>query len=95
MEQSQARSENKLNFHLNSTLTSLNLARKSHWLSIPKEQRSAFLKADIKTLHHNKILIERFIDVSPINPNTRKNQNIFKELINLGINQVNYGALAA
>ncbi|MFW6352661.1 MAG: hypothetical protein ACOC2E_09755, partial [Bacteroidota bacterium] len=88
LEHCQARSENKLNFHFNASLTSVNLARISHWLSIPKEQRQAFSMADVKTLYHNKILIERFIDVFAINPNTRKNQNIVKELIK-------YGTLAA
>lgn len=88
LEHCQARSENKLNFHFNASLTSVNLARISHWLSIPKEQRQAFSMADVKTLYHNKMLIERFIDVFAINPNTRKNQNIVKELIK-------YGTLAA
>ncbi|MBN2898502.1 MAG: transposase, partial [Clostridia bacterium] len=78
LEHCQARSENKLNFHFNASLTSVNLARISHWLSIPKDQRPAFSMADVKTLYHNTILIERFIDVFAINPNTRKNQKIVK-----------------
>ena len=88
LEHCQARSENKLNFHFNASLTSINLARISHWLSIPKEQREAFSMGDVKTLYHNKILLDRFIDVFAINPHTRKNQKIVKELIK-------YGTLAA
>ncbi|MBK3518269.1 transposase [Carboxylicivirga marina] len=33
----QARGENKLNFHFNASLTAINLAKISHWLSVPKE----------------------------------------------------------
>ncbi len=88
MEHCQARSKNKLNFHFNASLTSINLARVCHWLNIPKEKRQPFSMADIKTLYHNSLLVERFIDVFAINPNTRKNQNLVKELIK-------YGTLAA
>ena len=40
--------------------------------------------ADIKTLYHNMLLIERFIDVFAIKPNKLKNQDIVKELIYYG-----------
>ncbi len=88
MEHCQARSKNKLNFHFNASLTSINLARVCHWLNLPREQRQVFSMADIKTLYHNSLLVERFIDVFAINPNTRKNRNLVKELIK-------YGTLAA
>ena len=34
---SQARSQNKLHFHFNASLTSINIAKVVHWLSIPKK----------------------------------------------------------
>jgi hypothetical protein len=61
LEHSQARSTNKLHFHFNTSLTSINIARVCHWLSLPKEKREAFSMADVKTLYHNMLLIERFI----------------------------------
>lgn len=76
----QSRSENKLNFHFNMTLTSLNIAKVEDWLSIPKEDRKQFSMADIKTMNHNRLLLDRFIDMFGINPNLIKNQNAFKEL---------------
>ncbi len=50
---SQARSENKLHFQFNASLTSLNIAKDIHWLSLPKEERGAFSMSDIKTMNHN------------------------------------------
>jgi hypothetical protein len=41
--------------------------------------------ADYKTMWHNKLLIDRFIDVFAINPNTAKNQRKIKELYKYGL----------
>jgi hypothetical protein len=78
---SQTRSENKIHFHFNASLTSINIAKAIHWLTIPKKDRGAFSMPDIKTMNHNTILLQRFIDVFGINPYYVKNQNYFKELI--------------
>lgn len=79
LENCQARDENKLNFHFNASLTSINLAKITHWLSIDKEQRKAFSMADVKTLNHNILLLDKFIDVFAINPNSTINQKRVKE----------------
>lgn len=81
---SQARSENKLHFQFNASLTSLNIAKAIHWLSLPKEERGAFSMSDIKTMNHNTLLLKRFIDVFGIRPYSIKNQNYVKELILYG-----------
>lgn len=80
----QARSENKLYFHFNASLTAINLAKVEHWLSIPKEDRKAFSMSDIKTMYHNKLLLERFIDVFAVPAYKLKNNKNVKELINFG-----------
>ena len=80
----QARSENKLYFHFNASLTAINLAKVEHWLSTPKKERGAFSMSDIKTMYHNKLLLERFIDVFAIPAYKLKNNNNVKELINFG-----------
>lgn len=84
LEHSQARSGNKLHFHFNTALTSINIARVCHWINLPKKEREAFSMANVKTLYHNMLLLERFIDVFAINPNKLKNQDIVKELIYYG-----------
>jgi len=76
----QARSENKLNFHFNASLTAVNVAKAAHWLSVDKNERTGFSMSDIKTVYHNDLLIQRFIDVFGINPNSTKNQKLVKEL---------------
>jgi len=81
---SQARSENKLHFQFNASLTSINIAKVVHWLSLPKNERRAFSMSDIKTMNHNTLLLKRFIDVFGIRPYSIKNQNYVKELILYG-----------
>ena len=80
----QARSENKLHFQFNAALTSINIAKAIHWLSIPKEKQGAISMSDIKTINHNILMINRFIDVFGICPYSIKNQNYVKELILYG-----------
>jgi len=81
---SQARSENKLHFHFNASLTAINIAKVEHWLSVPKEMRKTFSMSDIKTMNHNRLLLQRFIDVFGINAHSVKNQNYVNELIYYG-----------
>jgi hypothetical protein len=84
LEDCQARSQNKLNFHFNAALTSVNLA-KMHWLDTKKSESEPFSMANFKTLCHNKLLIDRFFSVFAINPNSAKNQQKIKELYNYGL----------
>lgn len=81
---SQARSENKLNFQFNASLTSINIAKSIHWLSIPKEERGSFSMSDIKTMNHNMLMLNRFFEVFGIYPHSAKNQKYVKELILYG-----------
>ena len=84
LENCQARSENKLDFHLNLALTATNVAKAAHWISIPKKERGAFSMADIKTMNHNTLLMNRFFSTFGINPHLQKNQKHVKELIMYG-----------
>jgi hypothetical protein len=81
---SQARSENKLNFQFNVALTAINIGKVGHWLSQPKEVRKPFSMADIKTMNHNRLLLQRFIDVFGVNAYSAKNRNHVNELIYYG-----------
>jgi len=81
---SQARSENKLHFQFNASLTSINIAKAIHWLNIPRECRGAFSMSDIKTMNHNILLLNRFFGVFGISPYSTKNQHCVKELIYYG-----------
>ncbi len=81
---SQARRENKLHFQFNASLTSINIAKAIHWLSIPKEERGTFSMADIKTMNHNILMLNRFFDVFGIYPHSAKNNKHVRELILYG-----------
>ena len=81
---SPARSENKLNFHFNAALTAINIAKVTHWLSTPKEARKPFSMTSIKTMNHNRLPLQRFIDVFGVNAYSAKNRNYVNELIYYG-----------
>jgi hypothetical protein len=84
LENSQARSEEKLHFHFNTALTTVSLAKSEYYLSLPKEKRKSFSMANVKTLYHNELLINRFFSVLGIDPNTHLNNPKIKELYHFG-----------
>jgi len=81
----QGRSQEKLYFHFNASLTSINLAKIAHWISIPKEKRKAFSMSSIKTMYNNQLLLNRFINVFGIMPNRKKNNKKIRELVKWGV----------
>jgi len=80
----QARDENKLNFHFNASLTAINLAKVTHWLSISKEKRKNFSMQDVKTMNHNSLMLQIFFNKFGINPYLRKNKRKIDELLYYG-----------
>jgi hypothetical protein len=79
----QARSENKLDFHFNAALTAVNLA-KQDWLSTRNNAEKPFSMSDYKTQYNNSLLLQQFISMFAINPNTAKNRKIIIELLDYG-----------
>jgi hypothetical protein len=59
----QARTKEKLHFHLNTALTVVSLAKVAFHLTIPLEQRKAFSMADIKNTHANELFFNRIISL--------------------------------
>ena len=86
LEDCQARSKNKLNFHFNVALTTVNIA-KIYWLNTRKSNSEAFSMANFKTLCHNKLILDRFICMFAINPNLPKNKQKINELCEYGLIQ--------
>ena len=83
LENAQARSGNKLYFHFNTALTTVNIA-KIMQLSNPATRENSFSMATYKTLFHNALLLTRFFRLFAINPNSIKNHQHVKELLNFG-----------
>jgi len=85
LENCQARSENKLNFHFNMSLTAVNIAKVKHWFALNKEDRRAFSMDDIKTLNNNRLMLDAFLCEFGINPNTKKNKEKVRKLQLYGV----------
>ena len=79
----QGRSKQKLDFHWNAALTTVNLAMVLHQCD-ESPDKGNFSMANFKTRCHNTLLLERLIDVCGINPNSAVNQKNVKELLLLG-----------
>ena len=80
----QARAPEKLYFHWNASLTAVNLAKAAHWAGVPKGERGAFSMADVKTLYHNRLLLDRFLGEFGISPHLPKNREKVRRLLNYG-----------
>ena len=60
--------------------------QETHVQLIPQQgnEDKPFSMSDYKTMYNNTLMLERFICMFAINPNTPKNQKIFKEVLNYG-----------
>ncbi|GHT70542.1 transposase [Bacteroidia bacterium] len=83
LEHSQARSENKLDFHFNTALTTVNIAKVIQ-LKDETKRELPFSMKDTKVLFHNALLLMRFFSVFGNPPNSRKNQMYLQELLTFG-----------
>ena len=68
----------------NMALTTVSIAKSAHYLNLPIEQRQAFSMSDVKTIYHNKLLLDRFFDVFDIDHDKHKNNPKVKELYHFG-----------
>lgn len=82
--QSQARSENKLYFHFNMSLSMVGIAKITQLSEQKNELKKTFSLADIKTQHFNELLLDLFLIKYQIDPNMEKNKIIYQELSNFG-----------
>ena len=80
----QARSVNKLEYHWNMALTAVNVAKFEHWLDKTDIEKASFSMADVKTLYQNQLLIERFFQIFPNVEEMTKNNPKIKELYTFG-----------
>lgn len=84
LEHHQSRSEQKLDFHFNASLTAVSLAKVAHYLSQPIKERGSFSMADIKTEHFNRLMLDSFICIFGIDPNEAKKHPGYQKLVTLG-----------
>ena len=79
----QARDLDKLDFHFNSSLTTVNIMKIIH-LKDKNKAGKPFSIADYKILYHNAFLLNRFIEAFGIKPKTLKSHHHVKELLFFG-----------
>ncbi len=79
----QARDLDKLDFHFNSSLTTVNIMKIIH-LKDKNKAGKPFSIADYKLLYHNTFLLNRFIEAFGIKPKTLKSHHHVKELLYFG-----------
>jgi hypothetical protein len=80
----QARSENKLHFHFNASLTAVSLAkaiiRKQH----NKTDELVLSIADIQTELHNRALAQTIFSIYGIDPKLKINDDRFRQILDYG-----------
>lgn len=82
--QCQARSKEKIHYHLNASLTTVSLAKVAHHLNDQNQCGKPFSMANIKTQYANELLLDQFIFTFGINPNMPKIKSIRNKLRNFG-----------
>lgn len=70
----QSRDIDKLHFHFNASMTSVNIAKVK-----ALEKGTVLSMASVKVLCHNIFLMQRFISVSGIEPNPEINRKLWEE----------------
>jgi hypothetical protein len=80
----QARSQHKIDFHVNLSLTAVSVAKAAHYLPVAVEQKGSFSLLDIQTLYFNDLLLERFIARFAIDTNLQENKQAYLDLLSFG-----------
>jgi hypothetical protein len=79
----QARSENKLDFHFNASLTAVSLSKTYSIFKEPLTE-GVFSMCDIKTINFNQLLLDRFIAISEVDPSCNKIAKAYEEMLKFG-----------
>lgn len=75
----QARSQNKFDYHLNCSLSAINIAKLEQ-----EPGQQPFSMADVKTLYHNQLLLDRFFSILPEGTKLTKNDPQVRQLYRFG-----------
>ena len=84
LEHCQARSENKIDFHVNASLTTVSLAKVLHYLPVPKDQREGFSMFDVKTMYFNQDNTDLFFSKLALDLSCDKIRLLYDECLSIG-----------
>ena len=79
----QARSENKIHFHTNASLTAVSVAKVAHHIK-RRDVEKPFSMANIKTSYFNELMLNLFLSNFQIDPNLIKNKSTIRKLMEFG-----------
>jgi Transposase DDE domain len=84
LEDCQARSENKIHFHVNASLSTVSLAKSLHYLNIPKEERVSFSMADVKVMYFNQFITDFIFSKLALDVSCEKYKCLYEECLSIG-----------
>lgn len=84
LEDCQARSENKLHFHVNASLSTVSLAKALHYLNVPKEERNSFSMTDVKVMYFNQFITDFIFSKLALDMSCEKYKSLYEECLNIG-----------
>lgn len=79
----QSRSENKLHFHFNTSLTAVSLAKAEH-LMMNDTAELPFSISDAKTFYFNRLFVDRIFSMLDLDMSCQKNSSVYNESIDFG-----------
>ena len=82
--QCQARSESKMHFHFNTSLTTVSIAKAIYFLKDRKAMSESFSMSDVKTLHLNKIMADRIFANLEIDLSCKKMRKVYLDALWIG-----------
>lgn len=82
--QCQARSENKLHFHFNASLTTVSIAKASYFLKNRKQVKESFSMSNVKSLNLNKIIADRIFANLNLDLSCLKIRKVYRNTLWLG-----------
>jgi len=80
----QARSKNKINFHINTSLSAVSVAKIAHYIIPKDEDFKSFSISDIKTSYFNELMLNLFLSNFQINTELAKNKRAIKRILDFG-----------
>jgi hypothetical protein len=84
LEDCQARSESKLHFHVNASLSTVSLAKALHYLNVPKGERNSFSMTDVKVMYFNQFITDFIFSKLALDMSCEKYKSLYEECLNIG-----------
>lgn len=84
LEDCQARSESKLHFHVNASLTTVSMAKVLHYLNVPKQERLSFSMADVKVMYFNQFITDFIFSKLALDLSCEKYRSLYEECLGIG-----------